>query len=203
MPNYPLLGCPPFRHSGGTAVTWQQRSLCFGRIVRIPLTSNDVRWFSLEIRTRWGDAMYSCRTLIGFSSFSWAFAQQRWLTALIRSGALMDFRRSTAAPVCRQWLRATPEAWRHVSRWITTAFIPIAARWGRWPRMWRGDALPKAAPCECGKILQDIARTCCCPTSKTTAWRRPQADERGIGALSSADSDAQNVNNLFAAVHAT
>ena len=151
---------------------------------------------------RWGMPCMAAGHCLLSSFFSWVFAHPRLLTVSIPSGGLMDFRRSTAAPVCRQWLSVTPKAWRHVSRWIMTAFTPNVARRGREPRMWLGDAPPKAAPCECGKILQNIARTCCCPTSKTTAWRRPRADERGIGALSSADSDAQNVNNLFAAVHA-
>jgi hypothetical protein len=56
-------------------------------------------------------------------------------------------------------------------------------------RMWENSSGHRA-----NMLLSDV---------KNYAWRRPRADERGIGALSSADSDAQNVNNLFAAVHAT
>jgi hypothetical protein len=139
-----------------------------------------------------------CRTLIAFVIFL-------GICSAAMADSLNSFRRAHGLPALHRSASLQAMAPRHARG--------MAARQSMDHNCFYSDRGPKGAlaenvawgcaPCECGKILQDIARTCCCPTSKTTAWRRPRVDERGIGALSSADSDAQNVNNLFTAVHAT
>ena len=111
-------------------------------------------------------------------------ARPQWAIHSIPFGGRTAFQHYTAVPACRRRRNVMPGAWRRASQWIMRDFTPHARQAARAPKMWHGDARPKAARCKCGKDHPDIARTCCCPTSKAMAWHLPVAAKAVIGACS-------------------
>lgn len=111
-------------------------------------------------------------------------ARPQWAIHSIPFGGRTAFQHYTAVPACRRRRNVMPGAWRRASQWIMRDFTPRARQAARAPKMWHGDARPKAARCKCGKDHPDIARTCCCPTSKAMAWHLPVAAKAVIGACS-------------------